>query len=102
MTTDQHVLDAPCARCGIPKIEHHVCSSCVCCTCPPECDEWQEPRKEIATASARACIEVVASFDAWCALPDPSDCASNTLDEGEAFERLCHAIDALRIPENAG
>lgn len=32
--------DGDCARCGIAKSEHHVCSSCVCSTCPPECDEW--------------------------------------------------------------
>lgn len=31
-----------CVRCGVPKSKHHVCSSCVCTSCPPECDDYRD------------------------------------------------------------
>jgi hypothetical protein len=37
---EEECTDPPCDRCGIVRSEHHICSSCVCCTCPPECDEF--------------------------------------------------------------
>lgn len=37
-----------CSRCGVARVDHHVCSSCVCTSCPPECGEFVSDARSIS------------------------------------------------------